>query len=724
MPQVPSSGGINVLPTQAPTNGFAQVQAPSMPDVADQQTEALGQGLQRLGGAAADIANNVQAMANQTRVDDALNQVKEASLKLTYDPNDGFTNLKGINALERPNGAPLAQEYGDKLNATINQVSGTLGNDAQRSLFMAHAGSIMAQFQGQAMQHESQEFNTYTMSVSQGVQKTALNDIALNWNNPNAIDNAVLRINSEVYRQAQLLGKSAEWADAQARSETSGAHKLVALTALENNNPAYAQAYLKKYSTQMDANDILAVQGNITKQMNAQIGMSAADSVMQAAQPAIQPGDAERAFNIALGTESGGKQFNPDGTPITSSAGAIGIAQVMPGTAPEAAKLAGLPWDANRYQNDPAYNKAIGLAYFQKQLQDNGGDVAKAYAAYNAGPGRLQVAEANARENHKQGGTLTWIDFMPHETQAYVAKNIAQYNAGGGTPQRPTFAQIDAQLRGDPNLASNPEALQIARTEAQKRYTEQTQAIQQNEDNAVSTAMKGIQQNGGSWSSLPINIRSAVPPKEVPSLLGYAQKIAKGDDNTNLALYATLAANPQQLASMNDAQFFRLHADLSQADFEHFAQERAKVMGNSPGSSASSGPGNLNTSAINQNLNARLTTLGINPTPNMAKDPDGAQRVGAIRQFVNNYFVDAQRDANHKFTDAEVSQHIDALFARNTTLHGWFSNSSAPLLSMTVGDMDSNTKAIIRAAFAKQGTLNPTDAQMLNAYWTMEATKR
>ncbi len=39
--------------------------------------------------------------------------------------------------------------------------------------------------------------------------------------------------------------------------------------------------------------------------------------------------------------------------------GAVGIAQIMKDTGPEAAEAAGLPWDEVRWKNDPAYNFCI-----------------------------------------------------------------------------------------------------------------------------------------------------------------------------------------------------------------------------------------------------------------------------------------------------------------------------------------------------------------------------
>lgn len=131
-------------------------------------------------------------------------------------------------------------------------------------------------------------------------------------------------------------------------------------------------------------------------------------------------------FQKMLGIESGNRQFKDDGTPVTSPKGAIGVAQVMPGTGPEAAKLAGLPWDPERLKTDMEYNKALGKAYHDKQTADFGDPITGA-AAYNAGPAAVRAAQAKAQA---QGGS--YLDYLPAETQKYVASL-----QGGNTPSAP-----------------------------------------------------------------------------------------------------------------------------------------------------------------------------------------------------------------------------------------------------------------------------------------------
>ena len=96
-----------------------------------------------------------------------------------------------------------------------------------------------------------------------------------------------------------------------------------------------------------------------------------------------------------------------------SSAGARGLTQLMPGTA------AGL---GVTNVLDPLQSLDGGAKYLRAQLDAFGGDVTKALAAYNAGPGAVQ----------RYGGVPPYA-----ETQNYVRAvqaNAAAYRAASPTP--------------------------------------------------------------------------------------------------------------------------------------------------------------------------------------------------------------------------------------------------------------------------------------------------
>lgn len=162
---------------------------------------------------------------------------------------------------------------------------------------------------------------------------------------------------------------------------------------------------------------------------------------VQALRPAVRPTSAQSAplrtdfdsmWAAIIGNEGG---TNRDGSFRTSPAGAIGPAQVMPGTAPEAARLAGLPWDEAKYRSDHAYNVALGQAYYRDLLRQFDGDPVKAAAAYNAGPGstRKGTGLRGAMERARRAGVPDeWVSFLPAETRKYVADFRRRTSIGAG----------------------------------------------------------------------------------------------------------------------------------------------------------------------------------------------------------------------------------------------------------------------------------------------------
>jgi soluble lytic murein transglycosylase len=706
MPKVPTYDNFQTTPTTLPQ---AQLSAPQMPDIAGQQLQQLGQGMQQAGQQFGRIALDMQQQANQIRVDDAINQAKESAMKLAYDKDAGYTNLRGINALQRESGRPMAEEYTDNLREQMRNIAGTLGNDAQREAFRSRTQDLVGNFWAQATKHEADQFQEYALSVREGTINNQVREIGLNYRDPNAVDSAVKSIQAAAYDQGRLLGKSAEWSEAQAVKATSNAHVTAIMAALQDGNPMYAQAYLNKYSGQMEANDILRVRGVVTEQTDAQVATVAASGVIQQVAPRYVTSDMDRAFNIAIGTESGGRQFDSAGQPLTSSKGAIGVAQVMPATAPEAAKIAGLPWDEQRYKNDAAYNEALGRAYFQRQLQAFGGNLPQAYAAYNAGPKATQDAVDKAS---KEGGV--WLAYLPKETQDYVAKNMAAYNAGGGQYEKPSLNQVLKQVEAVVGTDS-PQRLKLAKEEAARQFEVMTKEVKQRDDESVANAMRELVANGGRFSQLPPAIRASLPPDKVSTVMEFGGRIAKGDDLTSPALYQKLASEPDYLKGLSDNEFYQLRGQLSEADFKKFAQERGDLLTGNNQTSAT----NINSTTINNVLNDRLRMLNEDPTP---KDGSAdAARIGVLRKFVRESVLNAQQATGKKMTDAEIERHIDGLFAKSVSLSGWLNSSNVRMLGMSASDVPGDIKDKLRADFKALGIDNPTDADLLGAYWQMSA---
>jgi soluble lytic murein transglycosylase len=104
-----------------------------------------------------------------------------------------------------------------------------------------------------------------------------------------------------------------------------------------------------------------------------------------------------------------------------SHVGASGLMQIMPATARETARHIGLHGFAPHQINDRDINLTIGTAYLKRALDDFGGSMALAAAAYNAGPGRPR----SWRNGPVLDGAI-WAENVPfHETRDYVKKVLS-----------------------------------------------------------------------------------------------------------------------------------------------------------------------------------------------------------------------------------------------------------------------------------------------------------
>jgi soluble lytic murein transglycosylase-like protein len=101
-----------------------------------------------------------------------------------------------------------------------------------------------------------------------------------------------------------------------------------------------------------------------------------------------------------------------------STAGAVGLMQVRPGTAADLARARGVPF-SNAALTDPRYNLEFGQSFIEMMRRNSAtaGQLPRVIASYNAGP--LPVGRW-ATINDK-GDPLLWIESIPYwETRYYV----------------------------------------------------------------------------------------------------------------------------------------------------------------------------------------------------------------------------------------------------------------------------------------------------------------
>ncbi|MGM0434903.1 MAG: lytic transglycosylase domain-containing protein, partial [Pseudomonadota bacterium] len=113
--------------------------------------------------------------------------------------------------------------------------------------------------------------------------------------------------------------------------------------------------------------------------------------------------------------------FQPD---ARSHRGAFGLLQLLPATARETAREAGLSFNGITTLLDPAANIRLGSAHLSGLLQRFDNNRILATAAYNAGEYRVsQWIDEDTRDLASD----IWVETMPyHETRQYV-RNVMAY---------------------------------------------------------------------------------------------------------------------------------------------------------------------------------------------------------------------------------------------------------------------------------------------------------
>jgi len=151
---------------------------------------------------------------------------------------------------------------------------------------------------------------------------------------------------------------------------------------------------------------------------------------------------------LALSIARRESEFHPG---ARSGAGALGLMQVMPGTAQDVARDLGLPYDRAALTRDPVYNARLGSAYLAGLRDRFGPSVALVAAGYNAGPSRpARWIEDFGDPRSDRVDVVDWVEHVPFiETQTYIMRvmeTIPIYRARlAGAPQP---WRLTEELRG------------------------------------------------------------------------------------------------------------------------------------------------------------------------------------------------------------------------------------------------------------------------------------
>lgn len=174
--------------------------------------------------------------------------------------------------------------------------------------------------------------------------------------------------------------------------------------------------------------------------------------------------------DVAVNLASAESRFNPK---AVSPVGAVGVMQMMPDTLREVAPKVGITEE--QYYKDPRAQIRAGMYYFKQKLEENGGNYARALAAYNAGSGGLQKI--------KEGASYA-------ETNDYVYKILKESDPSISSPE----AALEAIRNGTGrtrDVKADKEALKSQLYTAKKQVTDLWSELQDTSSASVNAQAAG-----------------------------------------------------------------------------------------------------------------------------------------------------------------------------------------------------------------------------------------
>ena len=663
MPKVPLYDSPQVREQPTPTPRIVNPLGVQEATVAGKQISAMGDAAGRTSGQAFDLALKAQQEANTLRAEDAANQWLETANNLTENKDGtGWRDQKGLAAFQRPDGKSLADEFSEKLDRRAAEVSGALANDEQRRLFASRVDQTRTQLRGQIGAHEGNEFNTYTVSVRETSISQAMKSVALNYTNPELVAQGVDTIRASARDLARLAGKPAEWAEAQAKEAVSKAHGAALGAMFAKQDFTAAEAYLKLYKDQMEPEQLTTASLQITAQGEARVALDAVNGTEGEAWRDVNPGSMDSLLSLTGAAESRNRDFNTDGSPVVSPAGARYRMQVMPATARD-------PGFGIRPAADdsPAEYNRVGRELLGKLIGKYDGDVRKALAAYNWGSGNVDKIVAQAA---KDG--VDWFSKLPtgrrtrgqyspfNDVQGYVNKIHGAWVSGGGRASQMTGTDFVDSAVSRARAASGGELSASAELKVRQLAGARWNDIQSTKREQTADATNQVLALSQSGMSLPeiqgTALGLGLPADSKATITDYVSGRQSKDQYGNYLLYS----DPEQLSQFKSEGELRALRPL-------LGDQLTGQLINTWRSAGKPEAATIDA----EDLNQVAAALGLDPYKKSASAED-REKLGRVKFGIEQAIAAEQGKLRRPLTREEKLAVAQREAARTVQVQGWF----------------------------------------------------
>lgn len=689
---------------------------------ADEAMAGLGEAGLRLAKAKKEQEDK-DAILQAQRIE---NEARQQAMNFLYDPNDGILTsdqYKGAGALGLKQ---KTQQFMQGLSSkSLGQVTNPLAQ-AALSKSMSELGTSLNE---SAMKHESNEriqFRGAQVQQSADLDKDSVGLDPLNEKNFLAKEKNTF---AAAKAKEQIEGRPPGFYSKDAVSDLASSRVL---SLFNSGDPAMVAKGGELYDQYMK-------DGKLGFKAQIELGHTVKTVVPKAAAQAAFNKDYSAAASAAIpmdiikaaqrNQESGGRQANAAGGVLTSAKGAKGVMQVMPDTAPEAAKLAGVAWDPKLY-NDAGpkgaeYNQKLGDAYMDAQVSKFG-DTRIALAAYNMGPGWVQDLINGTNESTKNPKKIKTgndpdaiLAAAPAETKAYVANIMGAASAAAGPP---VISLADAQAKATKmpqDQADNYLSMVTA-------HNSQITAAQKQQQNDVLAKIQPIlEQTNGNVSAIPVALEAEARKA------GVWDKVREYKGFTDEGYKNALNMMDTEAFSAVDLSDPAVRLRLNASDYAEFSKKQADMVNDPKNATMSRRVDEAVKYVFQTRLGSELKGARLvdgNPTYKLdAKDQLLQNKVLRFKALVQQQIQDEYARTNKVPSSAEVFKISNSIVSNEVTvtkdrsswslLRSWSPTYDEKIhpADLELKDIPEKARAAIEAARAA-ARLPITEAGILSDY--------
>lgn len=248
--KIPLSKGFGVGVNEAATGGMRAQQLVN----AGASAGRVGQQLFELGGQMVDKQIQIANQMNELASENALAEVKLYEQELRLNPDFGYEALKGENALNRPDGQSITDEYDSMFMQRAEELKGRLKNDQQKAMFEQGVMGIRSTLRAGTQKHLFQEGRQW--------QKDSLSSqvdlLAQSFERASSADEErglMAKLGDAFRKRQQFEGWGEEKALHEERKLMTGAIERRAKRMIDNGQTGEARDFVNRYQIYMTGED-------------------------------------------------------------------------------------------------------------------------------------------------------------------------------------------------------------------------------------------------------------------------------------------------------------------------------------------------------------------------------------------------------------------------------------------------------------------------------------